>query len=277
MSNSTPKNKKALVTLVIGEPYKSEWVTHCQKNWQRYAEKHGLDIIAIDEKINPQDNRSPAWQKCLVLTDEKVRQYEQVAWVDSDIIINENAPNIFDGVPLEKVGAVKGYQQLYRNGSFPAEMMDYLKTPYNDAKGWYEMNGLTPHEFVVQTGVLVLSPQHHASLLNDIFNSPTDSTTGDYEMPLLSHTILQNDLVHWLDERFNLLWTGQMVYHCPECLPPKQTDPFVLRQFKKLTRGHYQFPPKSALNKALKDAVEKSYFLHFAGNSHFLKHAVRFC
>ena len=270
-------NKKAIVTLIIGERYKNAWEQYCLPNWEVYAKNHQLDIIAIDSPIDPNDQRSPAWQKCLILEYEKVQQYEQIVWIDSDIIINPKAPSIFSGVPLEKVGAVEGFEQLYKDGEFPKEMLDYLKTPYKNAKGWYSLNHLKTHDKVVQTGVLVLSPNHHKELLRKVYDSPTDSKTGDYEMPLLSHEILNNQLIQWLDKGFNLLWSAQMVFQYPQCLPPKQKDFFFIRQWKKYIRGHYQFPPKNILNSSLKEAVDKSYFLHFAGNAHFMGFAAKFC
>ena len=103
-------HSKAIVTLAIGKRYKKNWERLCRSNWQQYVEKHGYDLICIDQPLDQSERaqkRSPAWQKCLVLSQEFSGQYEQIAWVDSDILINYNiAPCIFKEIPVDKVGAV---------------------------------------------------------------------------------------------------------------------------------------------------------------------------
>lgn len=202
----------------------------------------------------------------------EVQEYDQVAWLDSDIIINPTAPNIFDEVPVERIGGVKGFDQLYQNSQdvFTEDVLNYIKTPYRNAKEWYRLNNLIPeYDEVLQTGVMILSPKYHNDFLKNIFFTGQDSKTGDYEMPSLSHGALKNELIYWIDDRFNMLWTGLMCHKYRECLPPK-TQVFPIRQFKKITRGHYQFPNRGLLKTSLVSAFKESYFLHFAGNAHFM-------
>src|SRR5437016_12929944 len=81
----------ALVTLAIGEHYLSNWQKYCAADWQAYAAKHGYDLIVITEPLDRSPRamaRSPAWQKCLVLSQEFARQYHQIVLLDSDIAIN---------------------------------------------------------------------------------------------------------------------------------------------------------------------------------------------
>ena len=103
---------KAIVTLAIGAAFRQRWLEVCKPNWQRYAERHGYDLICIDQPLDHTPRvlqRSPAWQKCLVLSQPFSRNYERLVWVDLDILINPEAPDIADGVPLDKVGAVDEY------------------------------------------------------------------------------------------------------------------------------------------------------------------------
>ncbi len=67
------KQSKALVTLAIGEKYLHHWKNFAQNNWQKYADKHGYDLICIDTPLDTSERaqaRSPAWQKCLILSQE---------------------------------------------------------------------------------------------------------------------------------------------------------------------------------------------------------------
>ncbi|MGD1703992.1 hypothetical protein [Dapis sp. BLCC M229] len=104
------KNSKAIVTLALDKKYIQEWKNFCQKNWHQYANKYGYDIICIENSLDDSERakqRTPAWQKCLILSQEFSQNYEIIVWADSDILINwYNAPCIVKDVAIEKVGAV---------------------------------------------------------------------------------------------------------------------------------------------------------------------------
>src|SRR5438128_2647720 len=93
----------ALVTLGIGDQCLSRWRQFCERGWRDYAQRHRLDLVVFTEWIKP-DSRSPSWQKCLTL--DTLWQYEQIAILDSDIAINVNSPNVFEGVPVGRIGGV---------------------------------------------------------------------------------------------------------------------------------------------------------------------------
>ena len=107
------KNQKAIVTIAIGEKYVGSWKKYCQPNWQAYAHKYGYDLICLEHPLDVSSRaklRSPAWQKCLILSQGFASDYKTVVWIDSDIVINDNAPDVAIGVPANKVGAVDAYE-----------------------------------------------------------------------------------------------------------------------------------------------------------------------
>ena len=84
-------NDKALVTLLIGDPVRDLWTRHMEKGWRRYAERRGYDIVLIDQFIDPTPRateRTPHWQKCLVLQHPQGAALPPCRWVDADICIN---------------------------------------------------------------------------------------------------------------------------------------------------------------------------------------------
>ena len=106
-------NSKAIVTLALGKKYLKEWQQFCQENWQKYADKYGYDVICIDAPLDESNRaiqRSPSWQKCLILSQNWSQNYDRIVWVDADIIISPEAPCIVQGVPVKKVGAVNLYE-----------------------------------------------------------------------------------------------------------------------------------------------------------------------
>ena len=105
----------------MGEKYLTTWRRVCEANWHAYAQKYGYDIVCLDAPLDSSARarqRSPSWQKCLILGQDAIRKYERVVWVDADILINvEAAPSIVEGVPADKVGAVEALSRTARRES----------------------------------------------------------------------------------------------------------------------------------------------------------------
>lgn len=96
--------KRALVTLAIGDAYeKLGRVTH--PSLIAYAKKNNAEFIVI--------NKPKYVDKLKLLTYEKLQvwelldgRYDQIAFVDTDILIAPDAPSVFDMCPLDTFGAV---------------------------------------------------------------------------------------------------------------------------------------------------------------------------
>jgi len=207
--------RTALTTVCIGDKYRNTWERFSRKSWELYAEKHDYSLVVIDEPIDRSDRgtaRSPAWQKCLVLEHPALREYERVVWIDADIVINTTtAPDILYGIPSEKIGAVISGAYLHEDLKVP--FLERLRgrsyPPHQDSRVWSEdqrfwQHGLQhPTHEIVQTGVLVLSPSHHAPLLRQVYDGQYPVDLPGYEQMPLSSAILVNDLLQHLNSRFN--------------------------------------------------------------------------
>ncbi len=278
------KNSKAIVTLVLGKRYLNKWKRFCQKNWQKYAEKYEYDLIFIDSPLDTSgraQKRSPAWQKCLILSQDFSQHYERIVWIDSDILINTSiAPCIVKDVPLEKVGATDEWSsptpQLYSQTlDRKYEYYKYVGWDIvhdNTAQKFYSNYGLPPKfHSTVQTGVMVLSPHHHRQILEKVYFEYEDKGVSEwnYEMRPLSWELLEADLVHWLDHRFNLIWMDYMSLHYPFVLKKSQ-NPFLGKIEGKIRNlsSDLGIPARPTLKKICANtAFINSFFLHFAGCS----------
>jgi hypothetical protein len=214
------KNKKAIVTLTIGNKYVNQFKKYCQNNWMQYCEANGFDLIVFDSHLDINErakNRSPAWQKLLILQQDSVKHYEQVVWIDSDILINPSSPDICADIPVEYVGAVDAYslvsKSLYKQAllrlyaSWRKNNIDYIDNI--DPSDYHKIYGLPMKlEHVVQTGVIVLSPEYHSEILQKVYDSYEDRGTSvwNYEMRPLSYELQLNCKIKWLDSRFNMIW-----------------------------------------------------------------------
>ena len=274
------KASKAIVTLAIGDRYLQHWKHTCEANWRAYAARHGFDVICIDKPLDDSERarkRSPAWQKCLVLSQEFSQRYERIVWIDSDILINNQAaPAVDAGVPLEKVGAAEEFTYAHEAGTEPHQLLERLysywgKAVINYAAEEYYTNYGLPNGFnhVVQTGVLVMSPRHHRALLEKVYYEYEEKGAPEwnYEMRPLSYELLKANEVHWIDPRFNLVWTYALFLHYPFLLNHHLDNSFGGRLKRKLAAALGE-PSFGTLQRAcLTAAFLDSFFFHVSGSS----------
>ena len=269
------RRSKAIVTLVMGQRYEAMFKAFCEGSWRRYSDKHGYDLLVFDRPLDGSERaarRSPSWQKCLVFGDPAVARYDQVVWIDSDVMINGAAPCICEDVPLESVGAVDAYgfptPALYRHNLqrlydyWAAAGIDYVDnlTP----EKFYLNFGLSPaHDRVVQAGVMVASPALHRDVFKRAYDNHEDKGEAkwNYEMRPLSHELMNAGVVHWIDSRFNVLWPDQLAMHYP----------FLLRSgptlFERIGRRLGLSFPSGMRTRCATAAYHNAFFLHFAGSA----------
>src|SRR5689334_24996059 len=99
----------ALVTLAIGHHHHAYWQNYFRASWEAYAAAQGYDLIVVTDPLDSSalaQSRSPAWQKCLMLSQPFAANYRQVVLLDCDILINPASPPITDQVNESNVGGV---------------------------------------------------------------------------------------------------------------------------------------------------------------------------
>jgi hypothetical protein len=218
--------KKALVTITIGDEYKSYWDQHCKDNWEGYAEKHDYDIVLIEDYIesDPKD-RAPNWQKLLLFDHSDLKDYDRVVWLDSDIVINyPQAPCIVSETQPGKVGCVN-YQQALpsfedrKSGYFRAQQLSENESLRKAApitfRERYELVGLEdgPNDFI-NAGVLVLEPTHK-QFLRKVYEDYDNRKHSFEENVWLSYELLKEDLIDPVDPRFNKLLVYELAQNYP--------------------------------------------------------------
>lgn len=138
-------NKNLIVTLCVGELFeKIGAISH--PTFKAYADKIGADFLVVEIAG---DHDFIGYQKLDIFRDH-FDTYERIAFIDTDILIRFDAPNIFDLVPETHIGAFNEGQIF----------------PRIDAKRhWGASTGLLVAEFenspvYFNTGVLVASKCH---------------------------------------------------------------------------------------------------------------------
>jgi hypothetical protein len=256
-----PSRPHALVSIVIGDGYGAVWSRTARPTWEKYAEIHAYDVIVITRPFDVSDRRSPAWQKCLILSQTWSNLYQRIVWIDADIVINISAPNILDCAgPPQQVSAtlVDDQLSLAEKHILMERLFKETIAPDQALARWrgiqrniYIRNKIeTEESSMVSTGVMVLSPGYHRALLEEIYAAP-DLSRG-YEQPHLSHAIIRRSLLHEISPRFNWSIWGPALLSCPDILDPTlgSAGPYLT-----FVQGEFA----------------KAYFLHFYQMYHLLK------
>jgi hypothetical protein len=264
--------KNAVVTLTIGGKVSGDFNRNFRPLWETYCSAHGLGLVQIDRPLDDSPRaaaRSPSWQKLRVHRVRETEGFDRLAWVDADVMIRPDAPNIFDAAPPDKVGAVDDFATPTREDH--DFVLDGLYRKW-DAAGIEYVSNRTPAEFylnygiscdldsVVQAGVMVFTPGVHGRLFDHVYNSYEEGATLalNHEMRPLSYELLTAGAVHWINPKFNMQWGYYKTLHYPFLARPAAFDMF-------------RWPKVSAYEKVLSACVNAAFrhnfFLHFAGGS----------
>lgn len=266
---------KALTTMVIGNDYKAMWDSLYRKSVEAYADRHGYELVIIDDYIDTRPKgreRTPHWQKCLILEHPRLRDREHVAWIDADIFVNyHSGPCIVEhyqardggrgGIGAVPFGATfttdeavdNRWNRAHRYGSgiFKRERGPTPAERYAEA-------GLPDDQpEMVNTGVLVLRPDRHGDFLREVYETGTENPYSAMEQMWLSYRIFQEGLLTPLDPRFNKIWSEELV----------QNYPFLMTSAMREQRA--------IIGLCVTAAWLNGYFLHFLADG-FSRGDVRF-
>jgi hypothetical protein len=276
--------KKAIVTLAIGKPYLAMFEQYCQPSWSAYTKKHDFDLIVITDHLDTSArsrSRTPAWQKCLIFQDPRVQQYDRVVWVDTDILINPNSPDVTFGVPEDKIGVVdegatpstedlKLYLARFHEYFYPVKgsnepveapsqaMVEYLNYAFNPSAYYNDFGLAGEFKSIVQTGVMVLSQSHRELLEHVYYNYEDKGPQWNYEQRPLGYEILTQNKEYWMSTKFNMTWVILKALMYPFLDEPSTLRERALKKFGKDTRTEL-------ISKCMTAAFLNNYFFHYAG------------
>lgn len=107
------KNIIFMINIVHNERSKNQGYEWSIKSWKIYADKYNCDLFILDQPLFDISYMKPNWYKMYILDilEENHIEYDQVLFVDSDTIITDNAPNIFD-ITDHKFCAVRNFGDI---------------------------------------------------------------------------------------------------------------------------------------------------------------------
>jgi len=281
------KNSRAMVTMAIGEKYQKLFEEFCKPGLMMYCKTFQYDLICISEILDQSERaskRSPAWQKLLILSQPWSANYQQIVWLDTDILINNsNATDIAKLVPIEKVGGVDQVciptKELYKIAFQRYYLINFGSVP--------EINNISPEDYylnnnilcqqpmsqVFQTGVFVASPNFHKEIFEHTYYnyeeiSSSNLMIGQFEMPALSYEIITKNLVFWIQNQFNLDVHANLYSYYPFIFKKSIANPNLLTD--EFTQSENLNTFSINLQNSLKTIFDNSIFMHFNGCHHLM-------
>lgn len=176
-------NKKNLIlTITVGDYYK-KISNYTLPFLEKYAEKIDADFLNIDDFNN--NYITQKWNKFYI--HELLNKYKRIIYLDIDLIIREDCPNLFDIVPENKLGMFNEGKYTPRF-EFLEQASEYYQEPLKKWNGKF-----------YNSGVMVISRIH-----KPIFKLPRGFDFVETDQPYINLRIL-NDKVEMfdLDYRFN--------------------------------------------------------------------------
>lgn len=175
--------RKLVLTIAIGEDYeKMGKLTH--PLIKKYAEKIGAEFLAITKK--KVSFTTPHWEKFQIF--DLLNTYDRILYIDTDIIIRDDAPDLFDIVPFEKLGMFNEAPFTDRSRELLIESCKQYNKKLPNWNGKY-----------FNSGVMVISKQH-----KELFRKPEHEFFNFYEQTYLNVVIAEMEIdMFELEYRFN--------------------------------------------------------------------------
>jgi hypothetical protein len=203
------KMKVAIVVFVVGDRYIKSFEAKFKKTLQYYCQKHQYDLIILTEPIryeNNFDRKKFFWQRLLIA--DKFKDYDFVISLDSDIYVNPHSPPLpLKDIPEGKVGCVNERKYL---GNY--EWREYIQSRHGwekTGKDWYKLSGEDKdYNDHINGGLVIYQPKYHAKMMVDLYDNNIINYLKYHQddQSILSSYLIDNNLIYWLDERFNHIW-----------------------------------------------------------------------
>jgi hypothetical protein len=164
--------KKAVVTLTIGPKFDAlARLTH--PTLKAYADRIGADFIVLSDMITCQQ---PHWSKFLLY--DLLPDYDRIIFLDTDIIVRDDCPDLTEIVPPDKLGMFNEGKFVPRLESLREAVVAYKEEiPKWDGQSYYN------------SGVMVVSKQHRT-----LFKSPEKLLPlGMYEQGYINLRIFRDE------------------------------------------------------------------------------------
>jgi hypothetical protein len=205
--------RAAIATLAIGADYQGAYARIFRPSVERYAARHGYDLLLFDRYLGPPAFHEPLFaylMKLLLPAEEAVQGYERLLVLDADILVHADTPPFHLLETDDGIGAVDEWSQPSREE----------RLAFQQARGWdvrlrdyYARAGLTlDSEIMLNSGVYVCCPARHGRFFRDVagrrFAGRRDCAEDfhHYEQAVFNYELQKAGLVRLLPAAWNRVW-----------------------------------------------------------------------
>jgi len=199
-----------LVTIAIGERYLAEYNRLFRPSQQAYAARHAYDFKVITDWLSAErDHNCVSFQKILVASQPWSSDYDIIVFVDADIYINPDAPEIPYWTLEGRIGCVNewfpGRAKFAATRGWETSAADYYALGSKDF-----VLPATVGNILINTGVLIMQPLLHGDFLEDIYKRHIGGAPGHkrgfhYEQAAIGYELIKAGMYTLIDVRWNAL------------------------------------------------------------------------
>jgi hypothetical protein len=259
-----------LTTIATGGNFLQHWESHARYGWEEYCYRHDLGLIVFDEELVDRDSeawKKAHWQKTLLGEYLALHAPEitNVCYLDTDILINPTAPNVFDSYQPNCIGLTSlrnylpfPYNEVLRRMAFLRHTHYDCSYPLDSSlfmslDQLFGYHGMPVQSDEACTGLIIFNVANHAELMKSWFykyDSEVKSITNGGEQTHLNYEIQSHGKVVWLDYRFQAIWAFEMAWKYPFLYELGRRDDVDL------------------IRACIEASLYQNHFLHFAGSWH---------
>jgi lipopolysaccharide biosynthesis glycosyltransferase len=181
-----------------------------------YSKKCNASYFCLRDKVVDLVDFHPGWQRYVIFTDERFDFYENILYLDSDVIVREGAENIFDRFSNRGFCAAP---VLYTDPNLEDSRLRNIQTQcdtYNIDINYY-----------FNTGVFVVDKETRRKIRSIDFQKNIVIPGDKNDQPAVNALVLNNNLFNRLDWRFNFICKA----HSKE--DPRKKDAYFLHYLDK--------------------------------------------
>tara|TARA_B110000971_G_scaffold118132_1_gene121024 strand:+ start:606 stop:1559 length:954 start_codon:yes stop_codon:yes gene_type:complete len=262
------KTGNYIVTIAIGKKVFREWSLYSKKTWIIYCKKNSLGLIVITKNLIDKNNifwKKPTWQKFLLgsyLREALNSKISNVCYLDTDILINPLAPNVFDFHDSKKISVVSMINKLPYDLNLIRKKISFYRNKYYSRKypldssifmtldQMYKFHNFKTQKDSVCAGFFIFNVKIFSEIMKKWFfkyKKNIKNLTGGGDQPVFNYEVFQLKKTKILDYKFQALWIYEMAIKYPYL--------YCYKNKKNLT-----------IKKSIEATLADNYFLHFAGS-----------
>lgn len=256
--------KNCISSIAMGKKYYLDWQKYAKPYWVDYCKKNKLNLIIFDQLIvKPGDKyfKKINWQKLLIGEEirKKFKNIKNICYLDSDILINSSAPNIFKNFNKNKISVVSKRFRLPYDYETTMKKIAFFRKKYVNKnyslnssinislKKLYKMHNFTVQKDEFCSGVYVFNINKYSKFMENIFfkyDRDVKSITNNGDQTHINYEFQKNAKVNFVNYKYQTIWLYELINYYPFLLTSKN---------------------KKLISECVRASLFNCYFLHFAG------------